>query len=215
MLYIVIVLVLIRLLIVGNSYAQKKRTDKAASKFKMNDKIDEQEFWKIIDYAFRNSFGNMKKEAQIITKKLSAYKPNEITNFEIILCEKLIKANDFKIIAIDKIIDGSVSDDTYLYFRCWLIGLGQETYEQTLKNPDYLADVIEKGVIPDFEDLLYVSTDAFTNKTGKEKEDETFPRNVADENRLNYDFGGPPTTGKDWKESELPKLYPKLWNKFN
>jgi len=84
-----------------------------------------------------------------------------------------------------------------------------------LKNPDYLADVIEKGVEPDFEGLLYVSTAAFQNKTGKQKEDETFPRNVAYKMGLNYDFGGPATTGKNWKADELPKLYPKLWNKFN
>jgi hypothetical protein len=197
------------------SCSQKKQTIRVISEFKMNDKIDEQEFWKIIDYAFSKSDGNTKLEAQIITPKLTAYKPEEIINFEIILCDKLIKANDFKIIAADKIIDGSVSDDSFLYFRCWLIGLGQKTYTQTLENPDYLAQIVEKGVEPDFESLLYISTEAFRNKTGKNKEDDTFPRNVAYKKGLNYDFGGPPTTGKDWKENELPKLYPKLWNKFN
>lgn len=177
--------------------------------------MDDQEFWKIIDYAFINSGGSAKAEAQIITQKLSEYKPDEIVDFEIILCEELIKANDFKIMAIDRIIDGTLTDDTYLYFRCWLISLGRETYEQTFKNPDYLADVVEKGVEPDFESLLYVATEAFKIKTGKEIEDETFPRNVADKKGLNYDYGGPPTTGKEWKEDELPKLYPKLWHKFN
>ena len=213
--YFVILLSLFIFLNVSCSWSQNKQTDEVASEFKKSYKMDEQEFWKIIDYAFVNSNGNTKNEARIIKEKLSAYKPDEITNFEIVLCEKLIKANDFKIMAIDKIIDGTVTDDTYLYFRCWLIGLGQKTYEQTLKDPDYLAKEIEKGVEPDFEDLLYVATDAYQSKTGKKKEDETFPRNVADKKGLNYDFGGPPTTGKEWKESELPVLYPKLWNKFN
>jgi hypothetical protein len=213
--YLVVFFAIVTLLNIRRYYLQNKQKAEAASKFNMSGKMNEQEFWRIIDYAFKNSNGNTKKEGKIITEKLSVYQPEEITNFEIILCEKLIKANDYKIMAIDKIIDGVVTDDPYLYFRCWLIGLGQKTYEQTLKDPDYLANVIEKGVEPDFEDLLYVATDAYQSKTGKKKEDETFPRNVADKKGLNYDFGGPPTTGKEWTESELPILYPKLWNKFN
>ncbi|MES2109896.1 MAG: DUF4240 domain-containing protein [Bacteroidota bacterium] len=177
--------------------------------------MDEKEFWKIIDYAFYTSGGSTKAEGDIIIQKLSQYTPEQIVDFEIILCKKIIAADDYKIVAIDKIIDGSVSDDTYLYFRCWLIGLGQKTFEQTIKDPDSLADVIEKGVVPDFEDLLFVSTTAYQNKTGKKEEDDAFPRNVAYDKGLNYDFGGPKTTGKDWKESELPGLYPKLWKKFN
>lgn len=115
----------------------------------------------------------------------------------------------------NKIIDGSGSDDTYLYFRCWLIGLGKTTFVNTLKQPDYLADMVEKGVEPDFEGLLYVSTEAYKKRTGKTVEDDTFPRNVAFEKGLSYDLGEPKTTGTDWKEEELPQLYPKLWAKFN
>ena len=183
--------------------------------FKKNNKMDEQEFWRIIDYAFEVAGYDSKKKAHIIEDKLAEYTPEQITDFEIILERKIIAANDFKIIAIDQIIDGSVSDDTFLYFRCWLIGLGQNTFEETMKNPDNLADKIEKGPEPDFEDLLYVSTEAYQRKAGKKEEDASFPRDVAYKKGLNYDFGGPKTTGRDWKKSELPKLYPKLWSKFN
>ncbi|MEO6630103.1 MAG: DUF4240 domain-containing protein [Mucilaginibacter sp.] len=198
----------------GCSGPGRQHTATVIAEYKMGDNMDEHEFWKIVDYAFSTSDGNMKRQAQVITQKLLQYKPKQIVDFEIMLSKKIIEANDFKIIAADKIIDGSVSDDTFLYFRCWLIGLGQNTFEQTIKNPDYLAEVIDKGVVPDFEDLLYVSTTAYRNKTGVKKEDDTFPRNVAFTKGLNYDFGGPKTTGKDCMESELPGLYPKLWNKF-
>ncbi len=196
-----------------NSRGQHAAT--VIAEYKKGDNMDEHEFWIIVDYASNRSDGKTRKQAQVITQKLSQYTPEQIVDFEVILSKKIIAANDFKIIAADKIIDGSVSDDTFLYFRCWLIGLGEKIFEQTIKNPDYLADVIEQGVVPDFEDLLYVSTTAYQNKTGKKKEDDTFPRNVAFAKGLNYDFGGPKTTGKDWKESELPGLYPKLWTKFN
>lgn len=177
--------------------------------------MDEKEFWKIIDYAFYSSEGDRRRQAQIISGKLSEYTPEEIIDFELIFRRKVIIANDYKIMAAEKIIEGSVTDDPYLYFRCWLIGQGQMTFEQTLKNPDYLANIVEKGTETDFEDLLYVSTGAYKSRTGKKEEDENFPRDAAYKAGLDYDFEAPATTGKDWKEKELPTLYPKLWNKFN
>jgi hypothetical protein len=211
----IVLLSLMMAVIVACSRPGERSNQTKAAEYQKGNNMDEKEFWKIIDYAFYNSGGDTKTEAEIITQKLSQYTPEQIVDFEVILCKKIIAANDYKIVAIDKIIDGSVSDDTYLYFRCWLIGLGQKTFEETIKDPDSIADNIERGVVPDFEDLLFVSTTAYQNKTGKKKEDDTYPRSVAYDKGLNYDFGGPKTTGKDWKESELPGLYPKLWDKFN
>lgn len=208
-------LTLLTLLTVGCMGIEERRDYKQAIEFIKAEKLDEMEFWKIIDFSYNAAKGDLELQDQIIIKKLSAYTPEEIIDFEIILCKKLIEANDFKILAANKIIDSWVSDDGFLYFRLWLISLGRETFEQTLKNPDYLASVVGKGVLPEFEHLLYASTQAYKNRTGKQKEDNAFPRDVAFAQGLNYDDGGPPTTGKDWKEDELPKLYPKLWEKFN
>jgi hypothetical protein len=194
---------------------EDKRDFKPAVEFIKADKMDEREFWKLIDYSYNAAKGDKELQNQIIIKKLSQYAPEEITNFEIVLRKKLIEANDYKILAANKIVDNYVSDDGFLYFRFWLISLGQETFEKTLSNPDYLAGVVRKGVVPDFEYLLYAPTQAYINRTGKQEEDDSFPRSVAFAQGLNYDFGGPAITGKDWKDYELPKLYPKLWEKFN
>ncbi|WP_162276840.1 DUF4240 domain-containing protein [Mucilaginibacter pedocola] len=177
--------------------------------------MDEQEFWKIIDHSYSVAGDNKQKQDDIITQKLSAYTPEQIIEFEVIFRKKVIEADDYKVMAAAKIIDGVVTDDPYLYFRFWLIGLGEKTFKEALKNPDYLADVVDSGVEPDFESLLYVSTKAYMKKTGRQKEDESFPRDVAYEKGLDYDFGAPPTKGKDWKTEDLSKLYPKLWEKFN
>ncbi|MFD0751900.1 DUF4240 domain-containing protein [Mucilaginibacter calamicampi] len=209
------VIALLTVLCIGCSAKEDKRSFKPVSEFTKAEKMDEKEFWKIIDYSYNAAKGNLDLQNEIIVKKLSAYAPEEIINFEIILCKKLIEANNYKILAANKIIDAYVSDDGFLYFRLWLISLGRETFEQTIKNPDYLAGVVDNGVVPDFEHLLYVSTQAYKNKTGKQQEDDSFPRDVAFNKGLNYDLGGPAITGNDWKEDELPKLYPKLWEKFN
>lgn len=210
-----ILLTILLIVNVGCSQPPSNKNIQVDSEFKMNDKMDDIEFWKIMDYSFAVASGDKRKQEEIIIKKLSAYSPEQIVEFEILLCEKLIEANDFKVMAAEKIIDGSVTDDTYLYFRCWLISRGKTDFINTLRQPEYLASVVEKGIETDFEGLLYVSTEAYKNKTGKKVEDDTFPRNVASDKGLNYDFGGPKTTGTDWKEEELPKLYPKLWAKFN
>ncbi|MDI9877754.1 DUF4240 domain-containing protein, partial [Flectobacillus rivi] len=92
---------------------------------------------------------------------------------------------------------------------------GEKTFTETLKNPDYLSDVVDKQTECSFEELMYVATTAFEQKTGKKEEDDSYPRNVAFKRGFNYDFGAPPTKGTNWKTEQLPQLYPKLWVKFN
>ena len=63
--------------------------------------------------------------------------------------------------------------------------------------------------------MLYVSTEAYRKKTGIEEENETFPRNVAFQKGLSYDFVDYDPEGEDWKKEDLPSMFPKLWDKFN
>ena len=193
-----------------------KNTYKSEVKeFIKNDKMDKSEFWKIIEYSIANSDYDKLEQEKIIVEKLSSYNAEQIIEFEMIFRQLIIEADEFKIMGAQKIIEGYVSDDSYLYFRCWLIGKGEKVYTETLKNPEYLAENISKDEETNFEGLMYVATSAYKIKTGKKEEDESFPRDVAIEKGLDYDFGAPPTKGIDWKEEELPKTYPKLWKVFN
>lgn len=198
-----------------NKNESEGKSKKIASEFIKGNKMDETEFWKIIDYSIANSKNDKLEQEKTIVEKLSAYNPEQIIEFEIILRQLIIQADDFKIMGAQKIIEGYVSDDSYLYFRCWLIGKGEEIYKETIRNPDVLSDSISREDEFDFEELLYVSTKAYKIKTGKIEEDATFPRDVAYLKGLDYDFGAPPTKGVDWKEEDLPRTYPKLWRLFN
>lgn len=177
------------------------------------DTINTDKFWLLIDTAIKASNNDNIKKEQFLATELSKRSLNEINNFEIALRKNIIDADDFKIMAAQKIIQGFVSDDTYLYFRCWLIGQGKTVYSETLKNPDYLAEIVRKGDVYEFEDLLYIATTAYSRKAGIE-ENESFPRTYATKMGLIYDFGAPPTKGKNWTENELPTTYPKLWAKL-
>ena len=66
----------------------------------------------------------------------------------------------------------------------------------------------------DFEELMYVATEAYKIKTSLKEEDENFPREIAFNKGLDYDFGALPTKGSDWNGKDLSEIYPKLWNKF-
>jgi hypothetical protein len=178
------------------------------------DTIKTEQFWSLIDKAVELAHGDNELKEKFLTTELTKLSLEEIKDFEIAYRKSVIDADDFKIMAAAKIIEGYVSDDSYLYFRNWIIGQGKKVYDETLKNPDYLAKVVEKGESTDFESLLYVATEVYSRKTGKE-EDESFPRDIAIGMGLDYNFGAPPTKGTDWTEEELPELLPELWNKMN
>jgi hypothetical protein len=174
--------------------------------------MDKKEFWQLIDSAKTASNGDQALHEKALISSLATYGPEQIIDFECLLREFLIEADDFGIMAAQKIIDGYVSDDTYLYFRCWLVGQGEAIFRAALDKPDTLAAVLD-APYQDFEELLYVATAAFKKQTGKEEEDDTFPREVALTRGLDYEAGSV-TKGEDWTESQLPKMLPKLWKKF-
>jgi len=177
------------------------------------DTIKTEKFWALMDEAIQFAKGADQLKENFLVSELADLPPEDIQDFEIAFRKLMIEANDYKIMGAQKIIQGYVSDDTYLYFRCWLISQGQEVYNEVLKNPDFMANRISKGDICEFESLMYVATKAYSKKTGKE-EDNTFPRQIAANLGLEYEFGTPPTKGIDWKAEDLPVLFPKLWERM-
>ncbi|KUG08096.1 DUF4240 domain-containing protein [Solirubrum puertoriconensis] len=174
--------------------------------------MDKTEFWQIIESAKAAAQGDQEIQEQAIINSLEKLEPEQIVEFECLLRECLLEADHFNIMAAQRIIDGYVSDDTYLYFRCWLIGQGEAVFTNALQNADTLASVVVDPY-QDFEALLYVATAAFEKRTGKAEDDTTFPRAVASERGLDYDLGSE-TKGEDWTDNQLPKMLPKLWKKF-
>lgn len=170
-------------------------------------------FWKLIEEADKQSDGDRDQKIAILVKLLQDYTVEDIIEYEKIFRQLVIDADTYMVMAAMKIVEGWVSDDSYLYFRCWLISLGHNTFREVLENPDYLANFELDGDIEE-EDMLYVATRAYKQKTGKQEEDDTFPRSIAYSAGLDYDFNAPPTKGTDWEEEELPGLLPKLWEKY-
>ncbi|WP_162910437.1 DUF4240 domain-containing protein [Hymenobacter oligotrophus] len=170
-------------------------------------------FWQLIDQAVAAAPADNEGKEHFLMNALAAKPLEEIVAFELALRQHIIAADDYGLMAAQKIIDGYVTDDSWLYFRCWLIGQGQAVFAAALQNPDTLTAVVPGPYECDFESLLYVATAAYQRQTGKE-EDDTFPRSVALSQGLDYDFMAAETQGEDWVEEDLPRMLPKLWKKF-
>jgi len=93
------------------------------------------------------------------------------------------------------LLNGGCSDDGFDYFRGWLIGQGQEVYENALRDPQSLRNVT--GPCVSCENFLYIAMDAYEARTGQQLP----PRRRA---RVEL-------KGRHWDDDELPFLYPKLW----
>jgi hypothetical protein len=178
-----------------------------------NIKMDTSEFWKIIDSASHAAKGNLKTEEQTIVKLLENYTPGQIVEFEIVLRQILFEADHYNVLAAAQIIDGTLTSGLYLSFRCWLISQGKKIFDETIKNPEYLADIVSRNTETEFKDLLYLSNEAYQDKTHKTKEDNSFPTDVAEAKGLDYEVEYTPK-GHEWQERDLPKMYPKLWAKI-
>ncbi|KNF08313.1 protein of unknown function DUF4240 [Gottschalkia purinilytica] len=177
--------------------------------------MNEKEFWDII-----KQMQSYDEPFEWLIEHLSKKTDDEIIDYEIHLKNALDKSYTSHLWGAGYLIMGGCSDDCFEYFRCWLIAQGQEIFELTLENPEFLAECIpdfyeEEEIVPELEDMLYIAMEAYSlKKTGDvdcdEASDEFLSRVEEREyecNRDNIEF--------DWEdEDDLMVLFPKLWDRF-
>ncbi|MFI7617352.1 DUF4240 domain-containing protein [Nonomuraea terrae] len=127
--------------------------------------------------------------------------------------------------AADLILDGYCSTDSFWYFQAWLIGLGRDTFELVVADPDNLADVPEvrrpadrprqdwaDDEWPEWEALSYVAAGAYEEATGAEEGvyDAMAERGYADQSDLN-----PTGLPRDPRNpAEVARRFPRLSRMF-
>lgn len=97
------------------------------------------------------------------------------------------------------LIHGGCPDDTFDYFRSWLIGQGRHVFESVLANPDSLASLATEQAL---DDEIYSSGEAALRSKGHELEwkNSSWPTLEQD-----IDFSD---------EEQMQRCYPRLHKRF-
>jgi Protein of unknown function (DUF4240) len=123
-----------------------------------------------------------RERSEWLTRRLAGLPVQEIIEFELQLAAQRKRVDTWLMWGAARIImKGWCSDDGFFYFQPWLVGLGQETFEQVADNPDSLADVPHIHRLagrptsdwsddewPEWELLNYVARNAYERATGEE-----------------------------------------------
>ena len=187
-------------------------------------------FWEAIEKSYKYNKKDweaydLDEHIEKLTTYLAKYSEEKLLFFQKTLEQKLISlytapiaelyiilGNEYEKEGDTYSFDGFISDDGFLYFRCWLLLKGKEFYEDITKDIEsfvsgkYHFDIAETWA----EDLLYVADAA--NQEASPDSDEDIIRDTANEKwpELNYDFGEFAMDREPERGGALQKMYPKL-----
>ena len=170
-----------------------------------------EKFWRIIERAAEQAH-DPDAQLQALAQALREPTLEELISFEVAFRRYLNKAYTWDLWGAAYVIHGGLSsDDSFEYFRRWLVTRGRDAYEVALANPDSLAQ-LDAQPGPDgvweFEAIYYVAGDVFEEKGGE--------GDVRDYSDPEAGLGGPEPSGEPFEEDPeyLAGRYPNLWQRF-
>jgi Protein of unknown function (DUF4240) len=179
---------------------------------KSGEMMNENTFWKLIDQSLKAT-SNQDEQAAYLTQELEKCSPKQIIGFRLRTDKLLYDTYTSNMCCAGYLLNGGCSDDSFEYFRCWVISRGKETYYAAKKNPDSLVkEYNPENEFYDFEDFWYVANDAFENVSGKDLYDyidETVFK-THETNYVMFDF----TWEEDDPES-MRKICPMIFKKVD
>lgn len=171
-----------------------------------------QGFWQWLKYVRAQIGSGSEKAREVLPRELNRVSAATQTQLFDSYHRLLDRANRLDVWEACSLISGSpCSDDSFEYFRNWLMWQGEDVYSRAVRSPDELAGLIEDKVIgaadPFFEPLglcatvgsVAVDSDADSRTSGE-------PMSVGD-------F----TPKFDWRESTSERMarnLPRLWQMF-
>jgi len=171
--------------------------------------MDVESFWKLIDKTREAANGDARIQSDLLTDELVKLPAEEIISFQTIFYDLKDKAYIGNLWDAATVIMDGCSDSGFNEFREWLIGRGKEAYENAMKDPETLVDILEASEVI-FPTLLGPAMEAYEKVNGK---------NMPPMRRERAQLQGRPTVNLDKEETELlteisarfPKLSAKFW----
>lgn len=157
-------------------------------------------FWDIVKKVKDKAGNNWEDRPEFLNEVLMKRTPEEIIQFKKDYDEKLLESYQWNLWGAAYLINGGCSDDSFDYFRDFLISEGQEVFESALSNPESL---VELNNIEDMEleEYQYAIDEAYEELT-----DDDIPE-------LDIDWPSEPK-GTAWSEENLEAMFPRLAKKY-
>ena len=162
--------------------------------------MNEDKFWGIIDHTLKSSNNDYEIQQEKLEKTLKTLNLQEIIEFDNRFRELRGKSYTWELWGAIYIINGGCGDDSFDYFREWVISQGKEFYYKTIENPKTLIDLKIDITEIEWEGISYVASTVFEKLT-KQEIPSTF-----NENRE--------ISGFDWEEEDLKNMFPELTEKY-
>jgi len=156
----------------------------------------EKNFWQLIETVKREAGFDLESRPAILQRRLALLAPAEIQRFQKRYEGHLLEAHRWNLWGAAYLMNEGCSDDCFKYFRDWLISEGEETFKRAIANPDSLATIPPREYF-ELESYGYAALKAFAAMGAGELE-----RDFA------VEFAVP--IGKEWADSDLPRMLPKL-----
>lgn len=158
------------------------------------------EFWVIIERARRGN-PDCYEFARRVSASLGRLPADSIMGFAYHLESCFSSSYRWDLWAVAYIVNGGASDDGFEYFRGWLIAQGREVFDAAMKDPERAADHAVVDGRNECEEVLYLASTAFEKRTKR---------------KLPFGFVTRAQTpfGQKWDESDLPRLYSVLVERF-
>jgi hypothetical protein len=170
--------------------------------------ISDDVFWSVIEPTL-GAGSNPDRQAKALERQLSRLTASRVAGFQAAFDRQMRRSYTWALWGAAYVIEGGASDDSFDYFRAWLIARGQSAFERALLDPEALATIIPARMdeAPEFEDFGYLVGAVWSAKTGRPAQD--MPLSHQEE------AGGEPT-GSPFEEDEgdLARRYPRLWARF-
>lgn len=176
--------------------------------------MTEADFWRIV--ALTNHTARYQRyRAEDLEYHLSKLPAKSIVEFDILFHKFVDEADIGDVYGAGCLLhEDYMSDDSFLYFRYWLISMGQAAYEEALRNPDSMAmlDIVhDRDGYPRVsdEDYCYAVYKAYEKVAGKQIFDEPSWRDQQEKEveRIGFDWAY-------YTHEVMAEKFPMLWQNY-
>lgn len=169
--------------------------------------MDETQFWEIVDSTREAADGDPEDHADLLVDRLAQLDPEAVVDFARHFETRFLRAYTWDLWGAADIMLGGADEESFDYFRCWLISRGRHVFEGALHSPDDLADLaadFDPETDGDAEDVGYAADEAYEQLTAVRLPDLGLPAPDRPEGEaLDFD-----------DEAAMSARFPRLWARF-